>query len=177
MNRIRKLLESTASGRRRLKEAEGRSIAYRNGYVSALYDIHTEVLNMPPTLGPGIHGIGTVLLAQDRVLKAIENLDTGSRNKTNISTYDPLCPTQNTNDMPGSCFCDLIARVREDEATKREADGPWFRSVVHECCERVQTERTAAIEPLASGGLITAEQAKCIGRYGQYGCVIDGGER
>jgi len=64
---------------------------YRQGYADALRDIHAEVLNMPPTLGPYIHGFGTVLLARDRVLKAIEALDTGSRNETNISTHDPLC--------------------------------------------------------------------------------------
>jgi len=47
---------------------------FKRGYAAALRDIHAEVLNMPPTLGPYIHGFGTVLLARDRVLKAIEVL-------------------------------------------------------------------------------------------------------
>ena len=67
-------------------------------------------------------------------------------------THDPLCPnipehwdTEQSILWHAKCECDLISLVREDERAKREADGPWFRSVVHECCERVQTERAAAL--------------------------------
>ena len=56
--------------------------------------------------------------------------------------HDPMCPYEKWQD---DCQCDLIARVREDERGKRDADGPWFRSVVHECCVRVQDERAAAL--------------------------------
>ena len=55
-------------------------------------------------------------------------------------SHDPMCPQYDCW-LEGCTVCDecaLIARVREDERAKREADGPWFRSVVHECCERVQ---------------------------------------
>jgi len=60
--------------------------------------------------------------------------------------HDPLCPqgggasittTEGLGDFP--CLCDLIAKVRENEHTAREEDGPWFRSVVHGCCEEKQT--------------------------------------
>ena len=34
-----------------------------------------------------------------------------------------------------------IRRVRDDERAKREAEGPWFKSVVHECCEKAQDYR------------------------------------
>lgn len=58
-------------------------------------------------------------------------------------THDPMCDDHHDG---GDCpWCNFAARVREDEQVKRDADGPWFRSVVHECCERVQTERAAAL--------------------------------
>jgi len=48
--------------------------ARRQGYSAALRDIHAEVQDMPPVLGPYIHGFGTILVARDRVLTAIEVL-------------------------------------------------------------------------------------------------------
>ena len=56
-------------------------------------------------------------------------------------THDPLCLASDrpTAWEPEMCICDVIAKVRENEHTAREEDGPWFRSVVHGCCEEKQT--------------------------------------
>lgn len=41
-------------------------------------------------------------------------------------THDPLCEERNPHHvLPGECVCDLIVRVREDEAVKRRADLIW----------------------------------------------------
>ena len=53
--------------------------------------------------------------------------------------HDPLCTKEYERFSVYGLVCkecDIIARVREDERVKREADGPWFQSLVHECCER-----------------------------------------
>ena len=36
------------------------------------------------------------------------------------------------------CICDELRACEQRVLAEREADGPWFRSVVHDCCDRVQ---------------------------------------
>ena len=43
-------------------------------------------------------------------------------------------------------YCDMIAACEQRVLAEREADGPWFRSVVHQCCEDKQTAYAAGLD-------------------------------
>ena len=72
-----------------------------------------------------------------------------------MSAHDPVCGWEP--DVPhadGSvtmtpCRCVLIARVRADEREKWEAEGPWFKTVVHQCCEDAEAIRADEREAAA----------------------------
>lgn len=74
IGRVRKDDEDKFLWRYSAAEQRGYKAGESAGYAAALRDIHAEVQDMPPVLGPAIHGIGTVLVARDRVLSAIEVL-------------------------------------------------------------------------------------------------------
>lgn len=80
---------------------------------------------------PMLDGITTYVVYDEGVLHPLETVDPGDIGAIVILAAD----------LPA-----LIARVREHERGKCEANGPYFTSVVHECCERVQTERAAALD-------------------------------
>ena len=80
--------------------------------------------------------------------------------------------------IPGSpCICPSLRACEQRVLAEREADGPWFRSVVHDCCVDKQTayaagldaarEAVAALEPLL-------DVEKGMGGYDCCGCATVG---
>lgn len=66
-----------------------------------------------------------------------------------MSDHLPECPGNwGVGQMPeGPCtFCEMLSACEERVLAEREADGPWFRSVVHQCCEDKQTAYAAALD-------------------------------
>lgn len=43
-------------------------------------------------------------------------------------------------------YCDMIAACEQRVLAEREAHGPWFRSVVHDCCVDKQTAYAAGLD-------------------------------
>lgn len=92
----------------------------------------------------------TRMMLRSAERKAYENVIEVNGGDPDYMTCDDISHDYGRADICITCLVDLVrkeiyAKGRQDEAAKREADGPWFRSVVHECCERVQTERAAAL--------------------------------
>jgi len=68
-------------------------------------------------------------------------------------THDPVCPRWMTTmngdtwhpfENSGTCLlCDLIAKVRADEREKVLTEGPYFTTVVHDCCMELQDIKAA----------------------------------
>ena len=61
----------------------------------------------------------------------------------------PECPANwGVGDMPeGPCLiCQMLRACEQRVLAEREADGPWFRSVVHDCCEDKQTAYAAGLD-------------------------------
>jgi hypothetical protein len=44
------------------------------------------------------------------------------------------------------CICERINRAEQRVRDEIAADGPWFRSVVHKCCEDKQTAYAAGLD-------------------------------
>jgi len=44
------------------------------------------------------------------------------------------------------CICHQLRACEQRVLAEREADGPWFRSVVHQCCEDKQTAYAAGLD-------------------------------
>ena len=60
----------------------------------------------------------------------------------------PECPANwGVGDMPeGPCLiCQMLRACEQRVLAEREADGPWFRSVVHDCCVDKQTAYAAGL--------------------------------
>ena len=58
-------------------------------------------------------------------------------------THDPMCYFNRESGefdfMADRCpRCELIAKVRADERERVVAEGPYFTSVVHDCCVELQ---------------------------------------
>lgn len=47
---------------------------------------------------------------------------------------------------PKQCICTEVKRAEQRVRDEIAADGPWFRSVVHKCCEDKQTAYAAALD-------------------------------
>jgi hypothetical protein len=65
-----------------------------------------------------------------------------------MSDHLPECQRFFT-DMPEPDDCPACGMFRLCEQrvlAEREADGPWFRSIVHQCCEDKQTAYTAGLD-------------------------------
>ena len=60
--------------------------------------------------------------------------------QADTNRHDPLCPALNRGAVwePEMCVCDVIAKVRADEREKVLAEGPYFTTVVHDCCMELQ---------------------------------------
>ena len=58
------------------------------------------------------------------------------------------------------CDCERIKRTEDRVLAEREADGPWFRSVVHDCCVDKQTAYADGLD--AARGAIEALRG-CLG--------------
>ena len=89
---------------------------------------------------------------------------------------DP-CPTCLPSPCRCLCICPALRACEQRVLAEREADGPWFRSVVHDCCVDKQTayaagldaarEAVAALEPLL-------DVEKGMGGYDCCGCATVG---
>ena len=100
-------------------------------------------------------------------------------------THDPLCPmevelraleTWETDHLPEGviCQCDLVAKVRADERERVLAEGPYFTSVVHDCCVKLQ-EMNAKPLPLPQhicqwdGTVATRRDCTCAEQWHVHG--------
>lgn len=62
-----------------------------------------------------------------------------------MSDHLPECPLNNI-DIQGLCMCPELRACEQRVLAEREADGPWFRSVVHDCCVDKQTAYAAGLD-------------------------------
>ena len=64
-----------------------------------------------------------------------------------MSDHLPEClHDDDTYGLRGLCICDELRACEQRVLAEREADGPWFRSVAHQCCEDKQTAYAAALD-------------------------------
>jgi hypothetical protein len=63
-----------------------------------------------------------------------------------MNTHDPLCDAPKCQRCFGNfaycssheCVCAIASKVRADERERIMSEGPYFTSVVHDCCVELQ---------------------------------------
>ena len=66
-----------------------------------------------------------------------------------MSEHLPECHTSMIPDFHNErwiCICAPLRACEQRVLAEREADGPWFRSVVHDCCIDKQTAYAAGLD-------------------------------
>lgn len=63
-----------------------------------------------------------------------------------IYTPEHFDPEQNIVWGGKPCICDALRACEQRVRDEIAADGPWFRSVVHQCCEDKQTAYAAGLD-------------------------------
>ena len=66
-----------------------------------------------------------------------------------MSDHLPECieyPIPDFNNGVWLCICPALRACERRVLAEREADGPWFRSVVHDCCIDKQTAYAAGLD-------------------------------
>ena len=73
-------------------------------------------------------------------------------------------------DCGESCICDRLRACEQRVLAEREADGPWFRSVVHQCCEDKQTAYAAGLDAAREAVAALEPRLKLEKYKGGYDC-------
>lgn len=61
------------------------------------------------------------------------------------SGHKPECPSTSPDPLAADCCCARLSACEQRVRDEIAADGPWFRSVVHQCCEDKQTSYAAGL--------------------------------
>ena len=63
-----------------------------------------------------------------------------------MTDHLPECEWSDNTRVNRHCICPALRACEQRVREEREADGPWFRSVVHDCCVDKQTAYAGGVQ-------------------------------